>query len=476
MKIITQLIIYRLLTLAFVFIGISELFAQTKGIPYQAYIVSENTAYVPGGEIDLPLTNSNLMLQFEIRNENGVVEYIEQKTITTDEYGMVSSIVGIDGTEILNTFDDINWDGTPKKMHIYIDFSATGAGFQKYGDMDIIYIPGPANGAKGPKGDKGDTGPQGLTGATGPQGPQGLTGATGPQGPQGLTGATGPQGLTGATGPQGPQGLTGATGPQGLTGATGPQGLTGATGPQGPQGDKGDKGDAGDTGQDGTNGQDGQDGQSAYALWLTQSGNAGKTEAEFIASLKGDTGAQGDPSTDDQNATEVALATPLDVDGDGTQETNVEAALIKLNTDLDALGATNGLTKTGQNIELGGTLTKPTEIVTTSTNTLALSGLTSNSDITSDQYEILILNKTTGVIQKVAYESLRPRIRHILVHTATQDQTEFSTPQTITGSENIDVYRNGINVGFSATAGQTKITLDEITCQLDDVIRIVQIQ
>ena len=39
--------------------------------------------------------------------------------------------------------------------------------------------------------------------------------------------------------------------------------------------------------------------------------------------------------TDDQTGTEVNLATPLDVDGDGTNETTVEAAIIQLNTDLD---------------------------------------------------------------------------------------------------------------------------------------------
>jgi hypothetical protein len=177
---------------------------------------------------------------------------------------------------------------------------------------------------------------------------------------------------------------------------------------------------------------------------------------------------------DDQKGTEVDLTTPFDVNADGQNETTVEAALIQLNTDLDALDAANGLTKTGQNIELGGTLTKPTVIVT-STNTLALEGL-GYGTVTSNQYEILILDKTTGVIKKVAYESLRPRIRHIREHTATQGQTQFDTPQTITGSKNIDVYRNGINVDFYAHTGQNKITLDGITCQSDDKIRIVQTQ
>ena len=47
----------------------------------------------------------------------------------------------------------------------------------------------------------------------------------------------------------------------------------------GVKGDKGDKGDAG---------------QSAYQLWLSQDGNAGKTEAQFLASLKGPKGDKGD--------------------------------------------------------------------------------------------------------------------------------------------------------------------------------------
>lgn len=49
-------------------------------------------------------------------------------------------------------------------------------------------------------------------------------------------------------GPQGPKGETGATGQQG---PTGPQGETGPTG------------------------------KSAYQVWLAQSGNAGKTEAQY---------------------------------------------------------------------------------------------------------------------------------------------------------------------------------------------------
>lgn len=72
--------------------------------------------------------------------------------------------------------------------------------------------------------------------------------------------------------------------------------FTGVKGEDGQKGDKGDKGDPGNNGTDGTNGTngtdgvDGEDGKSAYASWLEQPGNAGKTEAQFVASLKGASG------------------------------------------------------------------------------------------------------------------------------------------------------------------------------------------
>ncbi|TXE87065.1 hypothetical protein FPD38_05775 [Campylobacter volucris] len=48
------------------------------------------------------------------------------------------------------------------------------------------------------------------------------------------------------------------------------------------EGIKGIKGEKGDTGAKG------EDGQSAYELWLSKEGNAGKSEDEFLASLKGE--------------------------------------------------------------------------------------------------------------------------------------------------------------------------------------------
>lgn len=118
--------------------------AQTAGIPYQAYILDVSGGDIPGGKVEVPLSNANIVLEFEIRNENGVVEYKERKNVITDDYGMVSTVVGVGGTPLIDTFDDIDWNGNSKKMHIDIDFSATGNSMQDHGVMDIIYIPGPS--------------------------------------------------------------------------------------------------------------------------------------------------------------------------------------------------------------------------------------------------------------------------------------------------------------------------------------------
>ena len=133
---------------------------------------------------------------------------------------------------------------------------------------------------------------------------------------------------------QGPQGIKGDQGIQGVKGDTGDQGPKGDQGIQGDQGPKGDKGDTGtgielkgtvasvdklptvsnvpgdtylvgghlyiwqnDAWTDGgeLQGPKGDDGKSAYQVWL-DAGNTG-TEADYLASLKGATGAPGKDGT-----------------------------------------------------------------------------------------------------------------------------------------------------------------------------------
>jgi len=119
---------------------------------------------------------------------------------------------------------------------------------------------------------------------------------------------SGAKGETGMQGPAGQDGKDGETGAEGKSayqvwldaGNTGTEAnyLASLKGEQGLPGKDGEQGPQGEAGQNGKDGATGSDGKSAYQIWL-EAGNSG-TEEEYIASLvgpqgpKGDTGEQGE--------------------------------------------------------------------------------------------------------------------------------------------------------------------------------------
>ncbi len=161
-------------------------------------------------------------------------------------------------------------------------------------------------GIQGPEGPIGEKGDQGDPGTPGLDGSQGIPGEQGPIGNDGDVGPTGKSVLDGIAAPSSPLGQEGdfylntqtheIFGPKmGNDWGAG----TSIIGPQGPIGNSGADslvpGPTGNDGIDGTNGADGASGaggSSAYDTWLAQS-NTG-SEADFVASLKGDKGENGD--------------------------------------------------------------------------------------------------------------------------------------------------------------------------------------
>ena len=252
----------RFIILATIFITNTILAQAPQGINYQAVIRNPNGSTV---------NNSNVGLRFNILqgDPSGSVVYSESFTETTTNIGLVNVVVG-DGTVLLGNFSSINWGEGPYYLEVAADASG-GSNYVVMGTQQMMSVPYALYAEN-----SGTPGPQGAQGEQGPQGPQGTTGPQGIPGPSGANGASAysiwlSQGNVGTeadfiaslTGPQGPQGVQGIQGPQGTTG---PQGIPGPVG---------------------------ANGASAYSIWLSQ-GNVG-TETDFIASLIGPQGPQGEP-------------------------------------------------------------------------------------------------------------------------------------------------------------------------------------
>ncbi|MEK9531063.1 MAG: hypothetical protein VWZ86_06310, partial [Flavobacteriaceae bacterium] len=138
----------KLLTFLLFFGGTLLLIAQIPGIPYQAYIQNKGAGFIPGEQYqDLPLAMTDIILEFDIQDSNGVVEYTERIPAKTDEFGLVSTVIGAGvGTVTYGSFDTINWDGKKKTMDIRIDMTGTATSFENHGQLDLVYTPGPAYG------------------------------------------------------------------------------------------------------------------------------------------------------------------------------------------------------------------------------------------------------------------------------------------------------------------------------------------
>lgn len=132
--------------------------------------------------------------------------------------------------------------------------------------------------------------------------------------------------------------------------------------------------------------------------------------------------------------------------------------------------ANNGLTKNGNIIKLGGTLTEPTIITADPTNTLALKGLEESSN---NEDQVVLVDKNTGVVKQKALSSITQQKQVIIM--ATDGQLEFNTPLNITNIDKIDVYRNGARIDFTAVNNTTIKLEPEAQCYQNDKIRIVQL-
>jgi len=132
--------------------------------------------------------------------------------------------------------------------------------------------------------------------------------------------------------------------------------------------------------------------------------------------------------------------------------------------------ASNGISETSNNtFELGGSLTRATDIGTDASNTLAISGL-EESDANTNA--IVTVEETTGVLRKTPISSFLQQEEIVIL--ASEAQTQFTPPLSVTSSKKLNVYRNGVRLGFTVIDDSTIELEADVFCYQNDEIRIVQ--
>jgi hypothetical protein len=269
-------------------IGLFAQQAPPQGINYQAMVYvpygNQQVGVNSGGQ--LPANTKQVVVKFTLEEgNNGLVIYEETHTDTTDQYGLLNTVIGT-GTPTSNSpglFNQIDWSLGDPHLRVSItltQYNSTVSSYQKLWSVPYSLYAGHANtadfatnSAHADSSDYADMAGNGITGVT--DNGDGTLTFTYYDGSSFTTPV-----LTGLMGAQGPQGPAGANGQSAYD-------IWLAQGNTGTQQDFFNS----LQGAPGIAGVNGLDGSSAYDLWVTQ-GNTG-TVADFLNSLNGTNGTQG---------------------------------------------------------------------------------------------------------------------------------------------------------------------------------------
>jgi hypothetical protein len=178
----------KILLIAFMLYAVNAMTQVPQGFNYQA------VARDVGGNI-LSFQPIGLQVIIHSGSSSGTVIYTETHSVTTNQFGLFSAIIG-QGTTTDN-FSAINWSTGNYWLQVKMD-PAGGTIYTDMGSSQLLSVPFALYAA--------NAATSGATGATGPTGPAGPTGVAGANGATGSTGAKGATGSTGATGTAGAAG------------------------------------------------------------------------------------------------------------------------------------------------------------------------------------------------------------------------------------------------------------------------------
>lgn len=148
----------------------------------------------------------------------------------------------------------------------------------------------------------------------------------------------------------------------------------------------------------------------------------------------------------------------------------------KINLELENVDNTSDLSKpvsTATQVALNGKLDKvlkvPEEIITSNSSTLAIKGLLQSYAIGN---QLVSIDPVTGILSRASFTSTIDET--VVDYNATEGQVLFATPITITNSNKVNVYRNGIRINATVVDANTIKLEAGVSCYQNDEIKIIQ--
>jgi hypothetical protein len=126
------------------FLMANNVFAQQKGISYQAVLINTKNISAPGQDVyNAPLTNKNICILFTVLDGNANAEYQEYQNTTTDAFGMVNLVIGT-GTKsggYASLLSTVNWSLGNKTLVVAINALGNCSDYTEFSREKLNYVP-----------------------------------------------------------------------------------------------------------------------------------------------------------------------------------------------------------------------------------------------------------------------------------------------------------------------------------------------
>lgn len=126
------------------FLMLKTVQAQKQGISYQAVLIDQNPQEVPGVDIEGNIMpNQPLMVRFTILDSVGTINYQEEHKTVTDAFGMINLIISRGEVTSASplTFEQIDWDGTPKDLKVDISIGDEEVFYMDFSYQELNFVP-----------------------------------------------------------------------------------------------------------------------------------------------------------------------------------------------------------------------------------------------------------------------------------------------------------------------------------------------